>query len=259
MRRLIPVPWRFRTSLCLALGLLLFVSSAPREVPVMEEVGYATASKNFPVFYVQTRQKAVALTFDISWGTKTPPLVLDVLARMNQKATFFLSGPWSMRYPEVVKAIQSAGHEIASHGDKHINLSQVDNRGIADNISSAHTVLRSVAGVEARFFRPPNGDYDDKVVQTARQLGYETVIWAVDSLDWKNPGVGTMISRVTKTSFPGAIILFHASDSSKETHLALPEVITALRNAGYTIVPLGQLWQMGEPGRDDPRGKSRPQ
>lgn len=250
---------RSRLGLVVVLGITLWFSTGPREEPisVFENTGYAAASLNMPVFYVKTDQKAVALTFDISWGTETPSLVLAVLERMNQKATFFLSGPWSTRYPDVVKAIANAGHEIASHGDKHINLSQVSREHIADNITKAHDALISVCGAKARFFRPPNGDYDDLVVETALALGYETVIWSVDSLDWKNPGVATMITRVTKLSFPGAIILFHASDSSKETHLALPEVITALRDAGYRIVTLGELWSMGEPGRDDPRGRPR--
>lgn len=241
----------------LLLGVVLYISTGSPEIPVFEDIGYGRAAVSYPVFYIKTDQKAVALTFDISWGTKTPPLVLSTLDQLNQKATFFLSGPWATRHPEIVRTIADAGHEIASHGDAHVNLSTLTSSGIADNITRAHTALKQVAGVEPRFFRPPNGDYDDSVVETARSLGYETIIWAVDSLDWKNPGVRTMVSRVTKLAFPGAIILFHASDSSRETHLALPETLTSLRDAGFKVVTLGELWQMGEPGRDDPRGRPR--
>ncbi len=239
------------------LGIVLFTSSSSLETPVVEVAGRAAPALSWPVFYVKTDQKAVALTFDISWGTKTPYLVLPVLERLNQKATFFLSGPWTTRNPEIAKAIAAAGHEIASHGDKHDNLSTLDQASVEHNISKAHADLKQVLGLEPRFFRPPNGDYDDTVVDLAKTLGYETIIWSVDSLDWKNPGVSTMISRVTKLAFPGAIILFHASDSSRETHLALPETIQTLRDAGYKIVTLGELWKMGEPGRDDPRGRPK--
>jgi polysaccharide deacetylase family sporulation protein PdaB len=239
----------------LAFGAVLMLSTAPREVQVFEEAGHTAATLSRPVFYVKTDQKAVALTFDISWGTKTPPLVLSVLEKMNQKATFFLSGPWARRNQAIVKTIADAGHEIASHGEDHVNLSTLGKDAVADNIQKAHLVLREIAGAEARFFRPPNGDYDDTVVQTAKSLGYETIIWSVDSLDWKNPGVFAMISRVTRLVHPGAIILFHASDSSRETHLALPETLTSLKDAGYKVVTLGDLWKMGEPGRDDPRGR----
>jgi len=237
------------------LGLVLFTATAPVEAPVVEVAGQASPTLVWPVFYVKTEQKAVALTFDISWGTKTPYLVLPVLERTNQKATFFLSGPWTARNPEIAKAIAAAGHEIGSHGDRHDNLSTLNRTGVEQNISKAHADLKQVMGLEPRFFRPPNGDYDDIVVDIAKTLGYETIIWSVDSLDWKNPGVSTMISRVTKLAFPGAIILFHASDSSRETHLALPETIQTLRDAGYKIVTLGELWKMGTPGRDDPRGR----
>ena len=105
----------------------------------------------------------------------------------------------------------------------------------------------------APFFRPPNGDYDDQVIKVARELGFETIIWSVDSLDWKNPGASFMVSRVVNKAFPGAVILCHASDSSKQIHLALPEIISALRAKGYKFVNLTELSQGVEPGRNDPR------
>jgi len=252
--RLRPLWWLAPVAI---LGFVLLASTSPVEALVVEVTGKASPVLSWPVFYVKTDQKAVALTFDISWGTKTPYLVLPVLERANQRATFFLSGPWATRNSDIARAIAAAGHEIASHGDRHDNLSTLERAGVEQNIRKAHTDLKQILGVETRFFRPPNGDYDDTVVDTAKALGYETIIWSVDSLDWKNPGVSTMISRVTKMVFPGAIILFHASDSSRETHLALPETIQALRDAGYKIVTLGELWKMGEPGRDDPRGKPK--
>lgn len=252
--RLRPLRWLAPVAV---LGFVLLASTSPVEAPVVEVAGRASPALSWPVFYVKTDQKAVALTFDISWGTKTPYLVLPVLERANQKATFFLSGPWATRNADIARAIAAAGHEIASHGDRHDNLSTLDSAGVEQNVKKAHTDLKQILGVEMRFFRPPNGDYDDTVVDTAKALGYETIIWSVDSLDWKNPGVSTMISRVTRMAFPGAIILFHASDSSRETHLALPETIQALRDAGYKIVTLGELWKMGEPGRDDPRGRPK--
>jgi len=196
----------------------------------------------------------LALTFDISWGTKTLPRVLEILRRQGVKATFFLSGPWAHHHPELVKAIVADGHEIASHGQEHVNLSQYDRAAVARNISSAHDILQRLSGQTPRFFRPPDGDYDDLVVAVARELGHETVIWSVDSLDWKNPGADYMVKRVTELAFPGAIVLFHASDSSRQVGEALEPTITALRAAGYRLVTLGELYDNGEPAYDDPRG-----
>lgn len=251
-----------RRALAAALLLMLGVTGAIIGVrtqairPVTEMYNLPTAATSqTPVFYVKTDQKLMALTFDISWGKDTPIRILDVLARYNQKATFFLSGPWANHYRNTVTRIVEEGHEIASHGQEHINLSQESKQTVRDNIQSAHDILVNLTNTTPEFFRPPNGDYDDLVVLTARELGYETVIWSLDSLDWKNPGVSYMVEIISKYSFPGAIILFHASDSAKETHEALPLVIENLRAAGYELLTLGELVSRGTPARDDPRGR----
>jgi polysaccharide deacetylase family sporulation protein PdaB len=235
----------------------IFYGLRPRGVkPVFEMYDPKLAmGTEMPVFYVETDRKAMALTFDISWGDKTPEKVLDVLSQHNQKATFFLSGPWANHYKSIVSRIVQDGHEIASHGQEHVNLSQESKEQIKKNIQSAHDILINLTDTEPRYFRPPNGDYDDLVVLTARELGYETVIWAVDSLDWKNPGASYIVERVSKLSFPGAILLFHASDSAKQTHEALPMVLENLKAAGYEIMTLGELMSLGKPARDDPRGR----
>jgi len=210
-----------------------------------------------PVYYIATTQRVMALTFDVSWGETMLPKVLAILAREHQTATFFLSGPWSGSHPDLVRAILAGGNEIASHGQQHVNLSDVATNAIANNIGAADTILRGYTGRPLQFFRPPNGDFDGRVVEVARGLGYETVIWSIDSRDWMNPGVSSIISRVTREAFPGAIILFHASDTCKQTDIALPTVISDLRAEGYRLVTLGELWAMGPAMRDDPRGSGR--
>jgi polysaccharide deacetylase family sporulation protein PdaB len=216
---------------------------------------HAAARTAQPVYYVATRERAVALTFDVSWGEAMLPRVLDVLRREHQTATFFLSGPWAKTHPELVQAILDGGNEIGSHGQAHVNLSQYGDAAIADNIGAADAILRQYTGARPlRFFRPPNGDFNGRSVEVARGLGYETIIWSVDSRDWMNPGVANIVARTARLVFPGAILLFHASDTCKQTDLALPDVITRLRAAGYRLMTLGELWQLGPAMRDDPRG-----
>ena len=206
-----------------------------------------------PVFYVETDRKAVAFTFDISWGDKVPDKILDVLKEYGLTTTFFLSGPWAKYYEEIVKRIVDEGHEIASHGQEHIDLSPESRETIYDNIKNAHNILTSITKTSPQYFRPPNGDYDDLVINVARELGYETIIWAVDSRDWMKPGAAYIVDRVTSLAFPGAIILFHASDSAVETPEALPGVVDFLRAEGYEIMTLGELMSIGTPSRHDPR------
>ncbi len=246
-----------RTLLAGAAGLamlgFLAVTPAP-EAPVVEHLPAQGPVTDPPLYYVRPRMRSVALTFDISWGHRTLPQVLDILRREGVRATFFLSGPWAEHHPDLVRAIVAGGHEVASHGQEHVNLSQFDAAYIRQNIERSHAILKQLSGQIPRFFRPPNGDFDDLVVRTARSLGYETVIWAVDSLDWKNPGASYMVERVRKLVFPGAIVLFHASDSSRQVHEALPAVLADLKARGYRLLTLGELYRQGEPGRVDPRG-----
>jgi polysaccharide deacetylase family sporulation protein PdaB len=209
--------------------------------------------KEMPIFFVKKNNMEVSLTFDISWGERTLPLVLRILEKNQVPATFFVSGPWGVRHAQALQDIYRRGHEIASHGDRHLNLSQYPKAVVEANILKAHQDLLTVVDRVVPYFRPPNGDYDDLVIDTARELGFETLIWSVDSLDWKNPGAAYMVKRVLSKVFPGAIILCHASDSSKQIHLALPEMIKGLRTKGFKPVLLSQLFQDGEPARNDPR------
>lgn len=243
-------------SFLVAAGVFFGIRTYQAPIVEMYEPVYARG-REMPIFYVRTERKACALTFDISWGEKMPEKVLDILKEQGVKATFFLSGPWASRHRNLVKRIINDGHELASHGHDHVNLSEYSKEEIADNIRQAGNILTNLSGATLRYFRPPNGDYDDIVVLTARELGYETVIWSVDSIDWKNPGVSYIVQRVSGLVFPGAIVLFHASDSAPQTPEALPLVIENLRSAGYELVTLGQLMEMGTPARDDPRGRPR--
>lgn len=194
-----------------------------------------------PLYSISTQSNKVALTFDISWGTVRPGPVLDVLQRYNQKATFFLSGPWSERHPDIVRRIKAEGHDIQSHGQKHVDFSGLSKQGVQENILAADKILQEVAGVKPTFIRPPNGDFNEMSVMAADEVGYKTVIWSVDSLDWKNPGVDVIIRRVVEKSHPGDIILMHASDSCKQTDAALPAVLEGLKAKGLVPVTLPEL------------------
>ncbi|MBX6351617.1 MAG: polysaccharide deacetylase family protein, partial [Clostridia bacterium] len=208
-----------------------------------------------PVYYVVTRSRVMALTFDISWGTQAVGEVLAVLRDYRQPATFFLSGPWSSAHPEIVRRIAKDGHEIASHGEAHVNLSRESDAAIAENLATADAVLTELAGRKPRFFRPPNGDFDARVVRIAALRGEETVIWSIDSLDWLRRDPDEIARRVVAGAFPGAIILFHASDSAPATAAALPRVFRELGEMGYRLLPLGELLAYGPPAREDPRGR----
>jgi polysaccharide deacetylase family sporulation protein PdaB len=194
------------------------------------------------IYKVPTDEKKLALTFDISWGEERTIPILEILQKYNVKnATFFLSGPWSRDHPEIVKKIQEMGFEIGSHGYKHVNYSRLSEKEIQEQIERAHVILKEITGEAPKLIRTPNGDFDKRVIRIANDMGYEVIQWDTDSLDWRNPGVDTIVNRVLSKAHPGDIILMHASDSCKQTHLALPAIIEGLRKQGYEFVTVSQL------------------
>lgn len=190
---------------------------------------------------VRTDQKVVALTFDHSWGNKFTPSILDTLQQNNLKVTFFIMGPWAQKYPEVAQRMVKDGHEIASHGYRHENYGDMTTEWVKSDIEKAHAQIKEVTGVEPTLLRPPNGHYSQQSLKATDELGYKTIIWNIDSLDWKNPGRDVIIERVTKRLKPGGIILLHASDTPVQTAEALPILIEKIKAEGYQIVTVGEL------------------
>lgn len=221
--------------ICMALFTLL----------LYQQQALTTASKKYAIYKVDTNKKVAALTFDISWGTEVPGPVLDILKKNNVKATFFISGPWAKKHPEFPKRIVAEGHEIASHGEAHVNLSEYSKEEIKENILTAHQKIKEVTGVEPNLIRTPNGDWNDLVLTTAEELNYRVIQWSADSLDWKRPGVEVIANRVIKKVRPGAIILMHASDTCTQTPDALPRVLEGLKQQGYQLVTVSELLKIG--------------
>ncbi|MEW6724445.1 MAG: polysaccharide deacetylase family protein [Bacillota bacterium] len=202
------------------------------------------AAKLLPLMQVSTREPALALTFDISWGEAMPPKVLAVLREHGVTCTFFLSGPWARRHPEIVRQIVTDGHDIQSHGQEHKDYSTLTKAQLIQNIRESQEILEALTGRLPTYVRPPNGDYDDKSIIAAGEIGVTLVTWSVDTLDWMNPGVQRIKERALRLAHKGAIVLLHASDSCKQTDLALPDIIKGLRDQGYQLVTLPELVEM---------------
>ncbi len=201
-----------------------------------------TTQKPAAIYKVNTEQKMVALTFDISWGKQAPEPILDILEKKNvRNVTFFLSGPWAKENSEIVKRIDTLGMEVASHGWKHVNYSEYDEAFVKEQILMTHEVLLDITGKEPNLLRTPNGDFDKETLEIAHSLGYSVIQWDTDSKDWMRPGADKIVNNVLSKTFPGDIILLHASDSALQTIDALPRIIDGLNEKGYKIVTVTQL------------------
>ena len=197
--------------------------------------------KELPIYCVETEEKKVALSFDAAWGNTDTQKILDILKEHNIHVTFFMTGGWVESYPEDVKKIQEAGHDLGNHSENHKNMSQLDKTECENELMQVHTKVKELTGVDMELFRPPYGDYDDEVINNASNCGYYTIQWDVDSLDWKDYGVDSIIKTVCehKNLQNGSIILMH--NGAKYTAEALPKVIEGLKEKGYEIVPISEL------------------
>lgn len=197
--------------------------------------------KDLPIYCVDTDKKQVALSFDAAWGAEDSIRILDILDKYNIKVTFFMTGGWVEKYPDVVKEIQARGHDLGNHSENHKEMSKLSVEQNREEIQKVHDKVKELTGYEMFLFRPPYGDYDSELIRTVYDMGYYPIQWSVDSLDWKDYGTDAIIKRVVdnKNLGDGAIILCH--NGAKYTADALESVITGLQAKGYEIVPVSQL------------------
>ncbi len=206
-----------------------------------------TASKTdrkLPVYCVKRDDKAVSLTFDAAWGNEDTQQLIDILGKYNVRATFFVVGQWVDKYPESVKALHDAGHEVMTHSDDHAHFNSLSTEQIVSNINNSCDKIEKVTGVRPTLFRCPYGEYNDNVISTLDSMGIHTIQWDVDSLDWKDLSATDINERVCKAVQSGSIVLFH--NAAKHTPEALPSIIEYLLAQGYKIVPVSEILLEGE-------------
>ena len=207
-------------------------------------VSASTATRQLPIYCVQRDSKVCALSFDAAWGNEDTQTLIDILDRYDVKATFFVVGEWVDKYPESVKALSDAGHEIMCHSNDHAHFNTLSADQIAADINACCDKIEAVTGTRPTLFRPPFGEYDDHVVTTVRGMGMEIIQWDVDSLDWKDYDAPTITQRVTSKVGPGSIVLFH--NAALHTPEALPSILEYLLQEGYDVVPISQLILSGD-------------
>lgn len=203
---------------------------------------FSTESGAKAVYRGDTDTNEVALTFNISWGDQKAMPILDTLKANGIKdATFFLSASWAERHPDVVERIRKDGHQIGSMGYAYKNYSQMKKSEIKKDLTKAQNSFQKLGLEDLTLLRPPTGQFNKDVLNVAKQYGYTVVHYSINSDDWTNPGVQKIVQNVNETVSAGDIVLFHASDSAKQTKEALPEIVHHLRSKGLKNVTVSDL------------------
>lgn len=218
------------------------ILSRQHVISVFNDVSQAEeAKRKIPIYSVDTKEKKVALSFDAAWGADDTDSLLSTLEKHNVKATFFLVGDWVRKYPEQVKKIYQAGHDIGNHSDKHPHMNSMSKEQIKADVMEAHKATKDLLGIEMDLFRPPFGEYNNTVMEALKECGYYIIQWDVDSLDWKEYGLENLIDTVVnhKNLGDGSIVLMH--NNAKYTKDALDSIIVGLKEQGYELVPISEL------------------
>lgn len=225
-------------ALLFLLAITICIYDNKNEVLALVGENYADS---LPIYSVETEDKVVAITFDAAWGDEDLDEILEILDAHNCKAAFFVTGDWATRYPDAIKKIHNNGHDLGNHGANHKHMTQLGREEMLAEIEGCHTIIKTMTGTDMILFRAPYGDYNESVVLAAKSMDYYTIQWDVDSLDWKDYGVESIINTVCehKSLQNGSIILLH--NGSTYTCQALDSLLTGLEDQGYSFVPVSEL------------------
>jgi len=206
------------------------------------------------IYRIPSSEKVVALTFDDGPSPVWTPRILDVLKEARVKATFFMLGMHVQRYPDVARRVAEEGHEIGNHTYDHHGVFYYKPEELNREVGDAEKIIKSITGVKTKYFRPPKAWLTRKEKEQLKDMGYETVLWSLNSKDWVTFDDRYIVNYILHHVRPGDILLFHDSGGvfkpeggkRKETVKAVSRLIEKLRERGYRFVTISQLLDLRE-------------
>ena len=181
--------------------------------------------------------KNVSLCINVYWGTEYLDDMLKILKDNNAKATFFVGGMWVSENNDLLKKIYEDGHEIANHGYYHKDHKQIDYARNVQEIDYTHKIVKSIINYDMRNFMPPSGSFGLQTLEAAESLGYNTIMWSKDTIDWRDKDTNLIYKRATKNMQNGDIILMHPTECTKN---ALKDIILAYQQSGFNLVTVAE-------------------
>lgn len=191
-----------------------------------------------PVYQGDTGKKVVAITVNVDWGEEFISSMLKEFKTHNAKVTFFVTGIWAEKHPELIKQMHAEGHSIQNHGYKHLHFNTLSSNESKEQIKKAENIIKNITGEKTSFFASPYGEYDKKLISAVSEIDYNLIMWSIDTIDWQRPNPETIIKRVTNKLHNDAIILMHPTDP---TSRALPELLSKIKELDYEMVTIDKI------------------
>lgn len=199
----------------------------------------APASKQLPVYSVDTKEKKIALTMNCAWNADDIDSILDTLSKNKIHITFFMVGDWVDKYPEYVKKIADNGHEIANHSNTHPHVNQLNVDKNMEEIKLCSEKIEKITGNKTTLYRGPYGEYNDTVINAANAKNHITIQWNLDTLDYTGLTGEEMWKRLDSKLSNGSIILSH--NGTKHTADSLELLLHNIKEKGYEVVTISEL------------------
>ncbi|UHA74257.1 polysaccharide deacetylase family protein [Paenibacillus sp. 481] len=193
----------------------------------------------------------VCLTLDDGPDPTYTPLVLDLLAKHNAKATFFMIGKELEKHGDTARRVRDEGHELANHTYTHPSIPTITSLEVRAEVIRTAALLEAITGKVDNLFRPPYGEYNDQNLRVLHDMGYRVVMWSekLEMRDWESPGVDVLVEIALKEAFNGGIMLFHdgGGNHRMQTVEALRIIVPRLTEQGYRFVTVSHLLELCKP------------
>ena len=199
----------------------------------------STEAKQLPIYKVQTEEKKVAFTMNCAWNADDIDSILETLKKNDTKITFFMVGDWIKKYPEAVKKIQEAGHEIGCHSDTHPHVNNLSYEENISEIEKCNDKIEKLTGSRTKLYRAPYGEYNNTVIKAATDKGYYTIQWSLDTLDYTGLTETQMWERLKDKIKAGDIILSH--NGTEHTAESLNGLLKNIKSKGLEVVKVSDL------------------
>lgn len=200
--------------------------------------------KKYDAYYVgNPNEKKIYLTFDAGFENGYTPKILDILKKNNVKAAFFLVGNYIKTNPELVKRMVEEGHIVGNHTFSHPDMSKIsDMESFKKEVFKLEELYKETTGKNLpKYYRPPQGKYNEENLKHAQELGYKTIFWSLAYVDWLKDKQPTKEHAFEKLSriHPGAIVLLH--NTSKTNSEILDELINKWKSEGYIFTSIEEI------------------
>ena len=191
-----------------------------------------------PIYRGNPQKPMVAFLINVAWGNEYIPGILKVLNEHQTKATFFFDGSWVKKNPDLAKMIKEAGHEIGNHAYSHPDLKQRSVAQTTEELKKTNDVIKATLGITPIWFAPPSGSFNEATIQVADQLDMKTILWTVDTVDWRKPATSEMVRRVVSKVENGSMVLMHPT---KPTAEGMERMITDIKAKGLQLGTVSDL------------------